>query len=121
MPTLEPDFAQAESIILDAAPHGQLNEQQAQRIEAFYRNAQSRYLNLYDGARLGAWRIYDREKVAGYWKEQTDWFSAQRQFIENTKAKVSALGIAAPPVLGEAIQTLTEIIEACAGAYELHA
>ena len=114
--TLEPAYEEAELI----ATEGELSPEQAEWIDAFYRNVQTRMLNLYDGARLGAWRIYEREKVATYWKEQFDWFNGQLEFTLRTKAKLDAIPFAIPPALSDAIQTLTDIVEACRGAYEFH-
>ena len=73
-PPLEPDFEQAEAISADAGQHGSFTPQQSEWIEAFYKNVEGRMLNIYDGARLRAWRINDRQELAGYWQEQADWF-----------------------------------------------
>jgi hypothetical protein len=73
-PALEPDFEQAEAISIDAGQHGSFTPQQSEWIEAFYKNVEDRMLNIYDGARLRAWRISDRQELAGYWQEQADWF-----------------------------------------------
>lgn len=121
MPTAEPDFAQAEEITSEAAKAGSLTPAQAEWIDAFYRNVESRMLNLYDAARLGAWRIYDRKRIADYWQEQTEWFNTQLVHIGRLEENLSALGVPAQPALRSAIQTLTQIVEACRGAYELHA
>ncbi|SRR5260370_3867202 len=119
MPTLEPDFEQAEEITLEAARAGSFNPQQAEWIEAFYRNVEGRMLNLYDAARLGAWRIYERRKVAAYWQEQAEWFAKQLSYTQRLEDNLKALGIEEQPALRSAIQTLTDIVEACRGAYEL--
>jgi hypothetical protein len=47
MPTLEPDFELAERIPFEAAQQDSLAPQQAEWIEAFYQNVESRMLNLY--------------------------------------------------------------------------
>ena len=77
-------------------------------------------LNLYDAARLGAWRIYDREQLAVYWKEQAEWFSVQLAHTERLE-HLADLGVPEQKALHEAINSLREIVEACSGAYELHA
>jgi hypothetical protein len=46
-PFLEPDFEQAEAIALDAGQHGSFTPQQAEWIEAFYKNVEDRMLNIY--------------------------------------------------------------------------
>jgi hypothetical protein len=119
MLTLEPDFGQAEEVTLEAARAGSLTPQQAEWIEAFYRNVEGRMLNLYDAARLGAWRIYDRKKVAIYWQEQAEWFAKQLSYTQRLEDNLKVLGIPEQPTLRSAIQTLTDIVEACRGAYEL--
>jgi hypothetical protein len=119
MPTLQPDFAQAEEIMLEAARNGSFTGQQAEWIEAFYQNVEGRMLNLYDAARLGAWRLYDRKQVATYWKEQAEWFNGQLRFMRGTETKLAGIGMAKPPALAVAIQTLAEIVEACRAASEL--
>ena len=119
MPTLEPDFEQAEEITREAAQAGSFTPQQAEWMEAFSRNVEGRMLNLYDAARLGAWRIYDRKKVAGYWQEQADWFAKQLSHTRHLEDNLKALGVPEQPALRSAIQTLSDIVEACRGAYEL--
>jgi hypothetical protein len=121
MPTAEPDFAQAEEITFEAAQHGSLTEAQAEWIKAFYGNVESRMLNLYDAARLGAWRIYDAKKLAAYWQDQTEWFSTQLRHTKQLEENLLALGVPSQPALAKTIQSLTDIVEACRGAYEFHA
>jgi hypothetical protein len=122
MPTLEPDFEQAESITLEAARRGMLTDQRgAEWINAFHQNVESRMLNLYDAARLGVQRIHEREKIAAYWQEQLNWFNGQVQFMQSTQNKHSALGAPPLPALVKAINTLNEIVEACWGHYEFNA
>jgi hypothetical protein len=117
--TLEPAYDQAESLTTEA--RGTLSREQSEWVDAFYRNVQNRMLNLYDGARLGAWRIYEREEVAAYWKEHLNWFNQQLEFIRRTKSNIEALRAPVPEALNSAIETLTDIVQACAGHYELHA
>lgn len=119
MLTLEPDFDQAEEVTLEAARQGSLTPQQAEWIDAFYRNVEGRMVNLYDAARLGAWRIYDRKKVASYWQEHAEWFAVQLSYTQRLEDNLKGLGVEARPALRSAIQTLTDIVEACRGAYEL--
>jgi hypothetical protein len=119
MLTLEPDFEQAEEIVFEAAQRGSLTPQQAEWIEAFHRNVEGRMLNLYDAARLGAWRIYERKKVAAYWQEQGEWFAKQLSRTQRLEDNLKGLGFEKQPALRSAIQTLTDIVEACRGAYEL--
>jgi hypothetical protein len=120
MPTLEPTYEEAESIALSGVEKGEeLGPEQAEWVNNFYRNVKGRMLNLYDGARLGAWRIYDRQRLADYWQEQFEWFNRQLEFTRSTQQKVAVLALTPPAALTEAVETLTEIVEACRGAYEL--
>jgi hypothetical protein len=98
----------------------ELSPESAEWIDAFYRNIQGRILNLYDGARLGARGTYDREELAEYWREKLEWFNEALRAMRETKAKVQRLGAPVPPALTAAIDTVAEIVEACASTYELH-
>jgi hypothetical protein len=117
--TLEPAYDQAESLTTEA--RGTLSREQSEWVDAFYRNVQSRMLNLYDGARLGAWRIYERERVAAYWKEQLDWFAHQLEFIQRTRSNLDILRAPIPEALIAATETLSDIVEACKCHHEIHA
>jgi hypothetical protein len=119
MLSLEPDFQLAEQITSEAAQQGSLTPQQAEWIEAFYRNVENRMLNLYDAARLGAWWIYNRKDIAAYWGEQTEWFNTQLFYTRRLEKKLLAIGVPEQPALRSAVQTLSDIVEACRGAYEL--
>lgn len=121
MPILEPDFDSAESITFEAGIHGGFTPAQAEWIEAFYRNVESRMLNLYDGARLRAGRIYDAKKLAGHWQEQAEWFGQMLDGMRRKEKDLANFGIPKPEALGSLIQTLIDIVAACRGAYEFHA
>jgi hypothetical protein len=119
--TLEPAYEEAELLVTEATALGGLSPEAAAWVDAFYRNVETRMLNFYDAARLGAWRIYEREKVAAYWKEQLDWFNGQLLLTQQLARNLSRIRIPAQPAIEQTIQTLTDIVEACRGAYELHA
>lgn len=119
--TLEPAYKEAELIAAEATVQGGLSPEQAEWIDAFYRNVETRMLNFYDAARLNAWRIYEREKVAAYWKEQLYWFSSQLLLTKQLAENLSRIRIPAQSAIEKTIQTLTDIVEACRGAYEFHA
>jgi hypothetical protein len=121
MPTLEPDFETADTIIFEARWHGSFTPVESEWIEAFYRNVESRMLNLYDGARLRAARMYEAKKVAGYWQEQADWFAQMLGNMERRQKDIRDIGIPEPEALRSLIETLIEIVVACRGAYEFHA
>src|SRR6266700_2231896 len=108
MPTLEPDFEQAEAITYDAAIHGGFTPAQAEWIDAFYHNVESRMLNLYDGARLRAWRIYDAKKLADHWQEQAEWFAQMLDSMHRREKRIANLGVAKPEALGSLIETLSD-------------
>ena len=65
--------------------------------------SKSFYRALYDGARLEADKIHDRQKVAAHWLRQLKWFS--RQVTLNAQT-------------GNKLDTLIEIVAACKGHYE---
>jgi hypothetical protein len=120
MATLELDFNEANEVVNEAIHgHGIL---QAEWLEAFYQNTEGRLLNIYEAARIGAWRIYDRERLATYWEEQSKWFEGILRNLEITQGSIWAANAQFKiPALESAIQTVTDIIGACRAAYELHA
>jgi len=65
-------------VLNEAAKEGGVAEIQTEWLDAYYRNAAGQILNLYERARLVAWRIYDSEEAAEYWQEQTE--SAEKLF-----------------------------------------
>jgi hypothetical protein len=121
MPTLELDFTEADEVVNEVATTKWDAEKQASWLDAFYQNADRRLLNIYDGTRLGAWRIYERGQAAEYWREQTEWFEGILGNLKRTQDKVVKFGLPEIPALLAAIQTVTEIVEACRGSYELFA
>lgn len=118
-PALEPDFEQAEAISLDAGQHGSFTPQQSEWIEAFYRNVEGRMLNIYDGARLRAWRINNRQEFAEYWQEQADWFDLMLARMQEARKSLKGFCVPEPAALGSLIETLSELVAACRGAYQL--
>jgi hypothetical protein len=118
-PFLEPDFEQAEAISVDAGQHGSFTPQQSEWIEAFYKNVEDRMLNIYDGARLRAWRINDRQELAEYWQEQADWFDQMLGRMQEARKTLKGFCVPAPATLRSLIETLTELVAACRGAREL--
>ena|SRR5271165_3432516 len=121
MATLELDFTEADEVVNEAANAGGAAETQTAWLDAFYQNAERRLLNIYDRARLGAWRIYDREQAATYWQEQTEWFEDILRILKRAQEKISIYALPEIPALRSAIQTVTEIVEACRGSHELFA
>jgi hypothetical protein len=121
MPTLELDFAEANEVVNEAANAGAVAETQAAWLDAFYLNAAAQVLNIYDRARLGGWRIYDREEAAAYWREHTEETEKILKTLEQTRATVLARGLPEIQGLRSAIQSVTEIVEACRGSHELFA
>jgi hypothetical protein len=71
MPILELDLAEADEVVNEALLEGGPAEKQTMWLEAFYQDAERRFLNIYDRARLRAWRIYDRKQAAAHWQQQT--------------------------------------------------
>ncbi|MBV8482212.1 MAG: hypothetical protein JO077_05020 [Verrucomicrobia bacterium] len=118
-PALEPDFEQAEAISVDAGQHGSFTPQQSEWIEAFYKNVEDRMLNIYDGARLRAWRINDRQRFAEYWQEQAGWFDQMLTRMHDTRKTLKGFCVPEPAALRSLIETLTELVAACRVAHQL--
>ena len=118
-PFLEPDFEQAEAISVDAGQHGSFTPQQSEWIEAFYKNVEDRMLNIYDSARLRAWRINDRQELAEYWQDQADWFDQMLARMQEARKTLKEFCVPEPGTLRAVIETLTELVAACRGAHEL--
>jgi hypothetical protein len=118
-PALEPDFEQAEAISVDAGQHGSFTPQQSEWIEAFYKNVEGRMLNIYDGARLRAWRINNRQEFAEYWQEQADWFDQMLARMQEARKTLKGFCVPEPAALRSLIETLTELVAACRGAHRL--
>ena len=118
-PFLEPDFEQAEAIAFDAGQRGSFTPQQSEWIEAFYKNVEDRMLNIYGGARLRAWRINDRQELAGYWQEQADWFDQMMARMHEARKTLRGFCVPEPAALRSLIETLSELVAACRGAHEL--
>ena len=111
-PFLEPDFEQAEAVVFDAGQHGSFTPQRSEWIEAFYKNVEDRMLNIYDGARLRAWRINDRQ-------EQADWFDQMLARMQEARKTLRGFCVSEPATLRALIETLTELVAACRGAHQL--
>jgi hypothetical protein len=118
-PALEPDFEQAEAISFDAGQHGSFTPQQSEWIEAFYKNVEDRMLNIYDGARLRAWRINNRQEFAQYWQEQAGWFDQMLARMQEARKTLKGFCVPEPAALRSLIETLTELVAACRAAHQL--
>ena len=114
-PALEPDFEQAEAICVDAGQHGSFTPQQSEWIEAFYKNVEDRMLNIYDGARLRAWRINSRQELAAFWQEQAGWFDQMLGRMQEARKKLRGFCVTEPAALRSLIETLNELVAACRG------
>ena len=115
-PALEPDFEQAEAICVDAGQHGSFTPQQSEWIEAFYKNVEDRMLNIYDGARLRAWRIDSRQELAAFWQEQAGWFDQMLGRMQEARKTLRGFCVTEPAALRSLIETLTDLVAACRGA-----
>ncbi len=120
MPTLElDDFEEADKVVSQAALGK--GGQEDSWLDAFYENAERRLLDMYEHSRIISWRIYDRKEAAEYWREQTESAEKILRNLERSRAKVSKAGLPDIPGMLAAIQTASEIVEACRGSYELFA
>ena len=98
------------AVVFDAGQHGSFAPQRSEWIEAFYKNVEDRMLNIYDGARLRAWRINDRQ-------EQADWFDQMLARMQEARKTLRGFCVPEPAALRSLIETLTELVEACRGAH----
>jgi len=121
VPTLELDFTEADDVVREAAQKRGGGAQEADWLDAFYRNAESRILDIYDRSRIIAWRIYDREEAAAYWREQTEAAEKILENLERARGRVAQALLPEIPAMLAAIKTASEIVEACRGSYELFA
>jgi hypothetical protein len=123
MATLELDFNEANEVVNEAIKGHGIFQTEAEWLEAFYQNTERQLLDIYEAARIGAWRIYDRERVATYWDEQTKWFEDILANLQTTQGTILGAfkGSFEIPALLSAIETVNDVIGACRAAYELHA
>ena len=118
-PFLEPDFEQAEAVVFDAGQHGSFTPQRSEWIEAFYKNVEDRMFNIYDGARLRAWRINSRQELAAFWQEQAGWFDQMLGRMQEARKTLRGFCVTEPAALRSLIETLTDLVAACRGAQQL--
>jgi hypothetical protein len=121
MPRLEIDYDQAASLTTVAPGQRSLTPEQLEWATAFYGNVKARMLNLYDAARLGTWRLFDRKDLIDYWREQEDWFGGQLRFIRGLEDRLKKEAIDVPPALSETIEALIDIVDLCHGHYKVYA
>ena len=118
-PALEPDFEQADAISVDAGQRGSFTPQQSEWIEAFYKNVEGRMLNIYDGARLRAWRLNNRQELAEFWQERADWFHQMLTRMQEARKTLKGFCVPEPATLRSLVETLTELVAACRVAHQL--
>jgi hypothetical protein len=119
MPTLDPEFDQAEAILFSAIEGNQLSPELTAWADAVYRNAQDWARNIYDRAVLvGLW-IYDRGQIVRFWQKQIDWANASLETLHRTESRFIGAGVQVPPALSSAIQTAAQILEACKAHQEM--
>jgi hypothetical protein len=118
MPTLELDFSQVDQVIKETAKRNLTTRTGQQCLEEFFENTERRILNLYNGARLEARRIYDPEKATAHWLERRRRFEGIYFRLLEAESKISKSELPEIHALGSAIKTVTEIVEACRGTHQ---
>jgi hypothetical protein len=113
--TIEPPYAHAEALTGTT-----LSKEQVEWVDAFYRNVRERMLNFYEGARLEASIIHDRELVAKHWQDKLDFFSGNLTRNRRMESNLEALHAPIPAALYEVLDTLSDMA-ACKNSYEMHA
>jgi len=115
-----PAIEEFESIISEARNSGQLGLEQTEFLRSFFADMEHNAFALYEAAILVSSRMYNREKIAQFWKEQGAWFEAQLAIANRTQHRLANVQ---PPSLdlNSIITALEEIVDACSEHYEFHA
>jgi len=121
MAVLANEYDQVERIVFSAIEGDQIEPELVEWLDRFYRESEAMALDIYNRARMVGWRMYDRERSATFWKQQVEFSRVQLGTMRRTEGRFLERGIAAPPALASAIQTASDILAACEGAYELFA
>ena len=123
MPVIEQE--QIESIVAQAATSGRLEPEKARIMEQFLTQINDRARVIYDSALTLTAQMYDREKIAQFWKSQRELFEAQLAIASQLKRKIKPSDDS-PTLelllsLDSVIATLEDLIGATSEHYEFHA
>lgn len=127
MPAIEQE--KIESIVSEAARSGNLDREQASVLRQFLANLNNQARINYDSGLTVTSQMYEREKIARFWKNQRELFEAQlsvasrikRAFKDRRDMKESSEVSLLDLDLDSLIATLEELISASSEHYEFHA
>ena len=124
MPVIEQE--QIESIVAQAAATGgQLQPEKAQILLQFLTQINDRAHVIYESALTLSAQMYDREKIAQFWKSQRELFEAQLAIASQLKRKIKpSEDLRTQQLLlslDGVIATLEDLIAATSEHYEFHA
>jgi hypothetical protein len=123
MPVIEQE--QIESIVAQASPSGRLPPEKVRIIEQFLAQINDRARVIYDSALTLTAQMYDREKIAQFWKTQRELFEAQLALATQLKRKIKPSDDLPTQELlfnlDSVIATLQDLIGATSEYYEFHA
>jgi hypothetical protein len=109
-----------ESVISQARASGGLSPEQIEVLQVFFSEMGQEATRLYEAAILVSSHMYDRQKIADFWRDQRTWFEAQLAVANRTQNRLTDVG-QVPFELKSIIRTLEEIVDAAAEHYEFHA
>jgi hypothetical protein len=116
---------QLESIVAQAAASGRLSPEKARLMEQFLTQISDRARVIYDSAVTLTAQMYDREKIAQFWKSQRELFEAQLAIASQLKRKLRPSDdLSTQEILlrlDSVIATLEDLIAAASEHYEFHA
>jgi hypothetical protein len=123
MPVIEQE--QIESIVAQATASGHLPPEKARIMQQFLAQINDRARVIYDSALTLTAQMYDREKIAQFWKSQRELFEAQLAIASQLKRKIKPSDDLSTQELllnlDNVVATLEDLIGATSEHYEFHA
>jgi hypothetical protein len=124
MPVIEQE--QIERIVSEATlSGGQLSAEKARIMNQFLAQMNDRARVIYDSALTLSAQMYEREKIAEFWKSQREVFEAQLALASRLKRKIKPSDDLPTEellyTLDSVIATLDDLISATSEHYEFHA
>lgn len=115
---------QIAKIVSEAARSGgALAPEKAQIMTQFLKQINERARVIYDSALNVSAQMYEREKIAAFWKTQREWLEAQLALANTLQRKIRPSTDSQELLfeLDHVIATLDDLISATSEHYELHA
>jgi len=115
-----PAVEEIENIISSASQFGELGAEQARVLQQFFDERQQYALALYNSALTVTSQMYEREKIARFWRKQHEFFEAQLAVVNRFEARLKNTG-SEKLDLRAIVGTLEKLILASSEHYEFHA